>query len=220
MPSAPCLPWEYGSHIDRAKLLPAAAAKVLTGIQAGTYAVEIFARDMRPIHLELFTGLTPHGFDYYAGNYRGSHHRCLRSYEVEIRTDLMVGTKAIGVQGEVNRLGMSIVRNVEAIEQAFQILSRPMTPIQRTVVVVRLACSAFVSYLTVHPFADGNGHTARALLWLLLFRFGYVPSGWTIEPRPGIPDYGQLISQHRRGQRDALEQYVLRRISLAKPLPN
>jgi Fic family protein len=85
---------------------------------------------------------------------------------------------------------------------------------------VKLACSAFVTFLTVHPYADGNGHTARALLWLLLFRFGYVPSGWTIEPRPSILDYGTLIAQHRRGIRDPLEQYVLKRISLARPLSN
>ncbi len=218
MPPVLCPEWQYGSHPDRARLLPASAATVLTGIQAGKYPVNQYAPDTRPIHLTLFTGLAPHGFQYYAGNYRGSHHRCLKNYEVKIDGDPLVGTKAVKVKNEIERLGKLIVASVEKIDQALGELRRPMTPAQRATAVVKLACSAFVTYLTVHPYADGNGHTARALLWVLLFRFGYLPNEWTIEPRPAIPDYGTMISQHRRGVRDPLEQYVLQRISLARPL--
>jgi fido (protein-threonine AMPylation protein) len=213
-----CPEWQYGRHTDCSRLLPASAATVLTAIQAGKYPVTKFAQDTRPIHLTLFTGLTPHGFDYYAGNYRGSHHICLKTYEVKIVGDSLVGTKAAKVKSEIERLGKLIVSSVDKIDKALGEQIRPMTPAQRTVAVVKLACSAFVSFLTVHPYADGNGHTARALLWLLLFRFGYVPSGWTIDPRPSIPDYGALIAQHRRGVRDPLEQYVLQRISMVRPL--
>jgi Fic family protein len=93
-----------------------------------------------------------------------------------------------------------------------------MTPAQRAVAVVKLACYAFVAFLTVHPYADGNGHTARALLWIVLMRFGYVPNEWTIEPRPlTAPDYSTMIAEHRRGRPEPLEQYVLTRLSLAHP---
>jgi fido (protein-threonine AMPylation protein) len=217
VPSAPCPEWQYGGHPDCARLLPASAARLLTGIQAGKYPIVPFAKDTRPIHLELFKGLTPPGFDYFAGNYRGSYHKCLKDYEVTIRSDPMVGSKAAAVLKEIERLGDSIILSADKISQALKALPRPMTPVQRAVAVVKLACHAVVAFLTIHPYADGNGHTARALLWLLLFKFGYVPNGWTIDPT--IPGYGALIAQHRRGVRDPLEQYVLMRISLARPVP-
>ena len=216
MPLVPCPEWQYSGHAERARLLPEAAAKILTGIQAGKYPIIPFAKNTKPIHLELFTGLTPPGFDYFAGNYRGSHHKCLKNYEVGIAGDPRVGSKAAAVQSEIDRLGNSIASWAEKIDKALAALHHPMTPANRALAVVKLACNSFVSFLTVHPYADGNGHAARALLWVLLFRFGYVPSGWTIEPRPGIPDYGVMIAQHRRGMRDPLEQYVLTRISLAR----
>ena len=90
VPDDPCpTNWQYGGHPDRSRLLPVAAATLLTGIQAGKYALRRFAMDTRPIHRTLFTGLTPPGrFDYFAGNYRGSYHRCLKDYKVEIRGDI------------------------------------------------------------------------------------------------------------------------------------
>jgi len=129
----------------------------------------------------------------------------------------MVGANASNVHGEINRLGAAIIKTVDQIEQAIGAVPRPMPPPQRAIAVVKLACHAFVAFLTVHPYADGNGHTARALLWVLLMRFGYVPSEWTIDPRPGVPEYGTMIAEHRRGKPDLLEQYVLARLSLARP---
>ena len=215
---ASCPSWQYSAHPDCARLLPVAAARVLTGIQAGKYPVRNFARDTRPIHLDLFTGLTPRGFDYYAGNYRGSAHRCLKPYEVVIPSDPLVGAKAAVVESDINRLGASIVKAVERIEQALAMLPRPLTPPQRAIAVVKLASYAFVAFLTVHPYADGNGHTARALLWIVLMKFGYLPSEWTIDPRPAaIADYSAMIAEHRRGKQDRLEQYILTRLSLARP---
>ncbi len=203
-----CPSWQYTSHADCARLLPNSSAQLLTGIQGGKYPVEQFARDTRPIHFELFSALAPPSYGYYAGNYRGSHHACLKDYEVMIRTDPMVGTKAVAVSSEIQRLGQSVVNSVEQIEAALKALPTPLTAAQRAIAVVRLACAAFVSFLTVHPYADGNGHTARALLWIVLMRFGYVPSDWTIDPRPAFSDYGPMIAQHRRGTRDPLEQHV------------
>ena len=215
---ASCPPWQYSAHPDFPRRLSESTARVLTAIQAGKYPVDAFARDTRPIHLELFTGLTPRGFEYYAGNYRGSHHFCLKNCEIKmIPPDPLVGAKASTVQREIDRLGDAIVKWVQQIEQALATRPRPMTQAHRAVAVVKLACSAFVTFLTVHPYADGNGHTARALLWIVLIRFGYVPSEWTIDPRPSIPNYAAMIALHRRGTREPLEQYVLTRLSLARP---
>ena len=43
------------------------------------------------MHAGYFHGLTPPGFDYYAGNYRGSDFPCLRDSVVGIASDRRVG---------------------------------------------------------------------------------------------------------------------------------
>ena len=219
MPDEPCpRDWEYEHHPDYSRLLPVASDIVLTGIQAGRYPVRRFATDTRPIHGTLFKGLTPAGrFDYFAGNYRGSHHRCLKDYEVGIPSDSDVGTKTPLVLSEIDALGKSIVNSVTRLEAMIASLPNPLTPAQRAAAAVKLSCSALVSFFTIHPYANGNGHVGRSLLWILLMQFKFVPSNWTIDPRPAIPNYDMMIAMHRRGQPDALEQYVLQRISLARP---
>jgi fido (protein-threonine AMPylation protein) len=196
-------------------LLAAATAKLLTGINARQYPVDVFARDTRPIHKQLFSDLTPIGHEYYAGTYRGSHQKCLRNYNVEIRTDTLVGAPAPKVFELITRFGTAIVNATAAIDNALRSADNPIDPAERMIAVVRVACDAFVRFLTIHPFADGNGHTARALLWIILVRFDYVPDKWTIEPRPGIPEYGESIAKHRRGDTAPLEQFVLGSISPA-----
>jgi fido (protein-threonine AMPylation protein) len=123
-----------------------------------------------------------------------------------------VGTPASKVFSEITRLGTAIVRMTVDIESALATGALADKNL-RSIAVVRLACDAFVRFLTVHPFADGNGHTARALLWLILFQFGYKPDNWTIDPRPPFPAYPSLIAQHRRGDVAPLEQFVLSCIS-------
>lgn len=207
-----CPAWQYRNHPDCGHLLPAATAVLLTGIQSGNYPVENSGRDTRPIHRQLFAGLEPAGHPYYVGNYRGWHKKCLRNYEVNVG-DPLACAKAAVVLREISQLGEAIVRAVEAIERALESSSATIDPSQRTVAVVRVACDALVRFLTVHPYADGNGHVARALLWIILFRFGYKPDRWTIEPRPAVPTYVEMLSQHRRGKVDPLEQFVLSCIS-------
>ena len=207
-----CPEWDYGSHSDRERLLAAAAADVLDGIVAGNYSVDVFARDTRPIHKQLFNELTPVGHEYYAGTYRGSHQRCLRNYNVGIAGDDSVGTQAAMVFTEITKFGTAVVTATESIHIALESASPLIDPTDRAIAVVRVACDAIVHFLTIHPFADGNGHTARALLWIILFQFGYKPDKWTIEPRP-LQTYGDLIAKHRRRDTEPLEQYVLSCIS-------
>lgn len=209
-----CPNWQYSDHADRERLLSTATEAVITGIIAGKYAVDVFARDTRPIHKQLFSDLAPVGHGYYAGNYRGSHQKCLRNYNVGILGDSLVGTQAAKVFGEITKFGTAIVHATELIDSALTSADKPIDPTDRVIAVVRVACDAFVRFLTIHPFADGNGHTARVLLWIILFRFGYIPDKWTIEPRPPFPDYSESIAKHRRGDTAPLEQFVLSCISI------
>ncbi len=180
---------------------------------AGEFPVAEYVPDTRPIHRDLFAGLGPAGHDYYVGNYRGFHKMCLRDYDVTVGDPLACSRPAM-VQADISRFGMDVVDAVVAIEQALAAAPQIFGPEQNAVAVVRISCLAFVRFLTIHPYADGNGHIARSLLWIVLRHFGYIPDRWTIEPRPAIPNYLDLIAMHRRGITAPLEQFVLGSISM------
>jgi Fic family protein len=75
-------------------------------------------------------------------------------------------------------------------------------PAYRMATTVKFACQVFVAILTIHPFANGNGHIARSLLWAILIHFGYAVPAWTIDPRPPFSEYASMIEAHRRGNVD------------------
>jgi Fic family protein len=77
--------------------------------------------------------------------------------------------------------------------------TQSLAPAERLLRVVTFACAAFERFLAIHPFANGNGHASRFLIWAILGRYQYWPEDWTIEPRPGHPDYLRLILAHRNG---------------------
>ncbi len=77
---------------------------------------------------------------------------------------------------------------------------------------IALACRLFVRFLTIHPYANGNGHIARFLLTGLLKRQGYRLKAFPIEPRPADPPYSDLIKLYRDGKVEPFERYILEQI--------
>jgi Fic family protein len=74
---------------------------------------------------------------------------------------------------------------------------------------MRVACCAFVYFLGIHPYMNGNGHAGRLLLWAILVKFGYIPRRWTVDMRPPDPQYSDGIKRHRNGNFDMLENSIL-----------
>jgi Fic family protein len=72
-----------------------------------------------------------------------------------------------------------------------------LSPEQRLRYLVALAAHVFVAFLTIHPYANGNGHAARLIVWSVFGRYGHWPKNWPVEPRPTDPSYLQLIVLHR-----------------------
>jgi Fic family protein len=83
------------------------------------------------------------------------------------------------------------------------------TPGKRLFLTVRVVAAAFQTFLTTHPFLDGNGHAGRFICWAIFARYGYRPVRWTIDPRPGFPDYVNLIDRHRTGDVAPLEDRLM-----------
>jgi Fic family protein len=86
---------------------------------------------------------------------------------------------------------------------------RKLSDEEKLYATVSFACAAFVQLLTIHPYADGNGHAARFVAWAILGHYDYWPREWTIEPRPTHATYADEIVAHRNGNPTPLIRHML-----------
>jgi Fic family protein len=113
----------------------------------------------------------------------------------------------------MERLAKNISDGIAALDEAGRLPNAQLSPNEKVLFAVVFACRVFETFLRVHPFANGNGHAARFLIWAILGRYGYWPTNWPIEPRPPDPPYTNLIMMHRNGNREPLERFVLQCIA-------
>lgn len=208
-----CPAWEYDQHPRRAEVLKRTTAETLGALAVGSLDTAAVAVDTRIIHRHLFSELIPPGYDYYAGHYRGENYRCLLYYRVHVPGDPHVAYEPSSVW-----LGMReaarVIRDGLAVLDANRDIPDVLIPRpQKVLQVVVFACRVFEFFLRVHPYTNGNGHVARLLVWCLLGRYGYWPRSWPVEPKPSDPPYTQLIVAYRNGNREPLEEFVLKTIA-------
>jgi fido (protein-threonine AMPylation protein) len=204
-----CPPWEYDKIDGCDALLFNRAKFTLMRVRAFTSHEKLaIAGDTRVLHRPYFEGLTPPGFEYYAGHYRGENFTCLRDRLVMILGDPRVGHHPHYVSGSMS----TFVRDMRsAALQGDQIWTAPRalsSQPEKLLRVVQIVVALFVYFLEIHPYLNGNGHMARFILIALLGRYDVYPAKWPIHPRPHR-DYGTLIEQYRSGNRTALERFVL-----------
>lgn len=75
---------------------------------------------------------------------------------------------------------------------------------------VSLAAEAHYKLVSIHPFIDGNGRTARLLMNCLLMMHGYPPA--IIRPRDRAAYLGALETAQLGGSRVAYDSLVLRAV--------
>jgi hypothetical protein len=205
-----CPGWEYNTIPGYDAVLKTRNTELLNLIRAADPAdAESAAKDTRSFHREYFTDLTPDGFDYYAGNYRGDNFRCLLNYEVYIRGDPRVGHAPNAIQAEMQEFSdliAEIFRQLDMIWSADDGTYSQEWKLHRS---IQLAAYAFVLFLEIHPYANGNGHMGRLLVIAILARYNVFFSSWAVHPRPIDPPYTLLIASYRAGNTTGLELFLL-----------
>lgn len=203
-----CPGWEYNNHPQRRVILTARISETLRALISGYVSTLVAATDSRDMHRHIFAELTPIQHEYYAGHYRGEWFPCLRFYAVEINGDPRVGRPPGSVVFLMEELAGEIRSGIIALDS-----NALLTEKERLGYVVALAAHVFVAFLTIHPYANGNGHAGRLIVWSIMGRYGYWPKRWPVEPRPPDPPYTQLITECRNGNPLPLEQYLLQTLT-------
>lgn len=198
-----CPSWEYKGHPQQATIA-GGVALILAALAARKMETLALAIDTREAHRRMFREVTPAGCDYYAGHYRGERFRCLKFCSVTIPTDPRVGAPPELVDFRLRELNAEIRAGIKALDANVLLGDQ-----QRLRYVLALACRAFVAFLTVHPYANGNGHAGRLIAWCITGRYGHWPRRWPVDPRPPDPPYSQLIVDCRNGNPEPLEMYLL-----------
>jgi fido (protein-threonine AMPylation protein) len=203
-----CPNWEYRQHRDAAVLEERCLA-VLRRIAAKDLPFRAAISDTRPIHRHMFEGLTPSACDYYAGHYRGEGFRCLKYLCVHVGNDSRVGTPADRVIADVSHVVQLLKQHLAGIEIGQALPNSQVSETDKLLYLVRFACLVLCEFMRVHPYANGNGHIGRFLVWSLLTSYGFWPKKWPLHDRPPDPPYSHRLKLYRDGTKEPLETFVL-----------
>lgn len=198
--------WEYRDFEGNGPLLQRQSQLLLINLRKGVVSPENSASDARESHRFLFSGLTPEGHEYFAGHYRGEDFPRLKLYEVTVGADPRVGVPAYLVSQAMGSFSRQISAAIVACKKGWELPNSILSAEHKIIYLVKFSCSFLVEFLRVHPYANGNGHIGRFLIFCFLAPFGIWPRRWPLDESP---PYGALISQYRDGNCVPLERFVL-----------
>lgn len=198
--------WDYDDHPGRAKIK---ARCIILGSNLISRSGDFLEKksrykDTRRAHKYIFRLFTPPRYTYYAGNYRGSNHPILKSYNVCIPSDPKVGLIAPRVKQQMAVFDKQFEESMDRFSGLFA--SGKQSKAVLLVLLVEQLANYLVRFLTIHPYANGNGHMARLLVLAMLGRVGIAPAAWTLDDRP---PYDKAIFDYRRGNFKPLARVIL-----------
>ncbi|WP_433693270.1 Fic family protein [Paraburkholderia phenoliruptrix] len=210
---------------------------LLAELKSGAKSPEQHLSDTRPAHRAQFSGLTAKGCEYFAGNYRGSR-GCLVGYEVTIGSDIetthstevgeamdklhaIVNADVKRIIAEAESRASKSVATSDAVDGELQAGAGEQSVGASTEEVseeedlfiknLDIALEHMVNFMAIHPYANGNGHMGRFMLFCFLCLMGMWPEKWPIDKRPPEP-YDYYIKKFREGFPDPLREFVIDQI--------
>ncbi|WP_213766777.1 Fic family protein [Caballeronia sp. dw_19] len=210
---------------------------LLARLRSGEVPERIYLKDTRPVHKALFEGMTAKGCGYFAGNYRGSRD-CLIDYDVTIgfdrRGEVIGTTAASNVAVEMDALHAEISADIKSYfseqssEEVAAVEADVSKPAEGDVEAgggiadgdvdedtfiknLDIALEHMVNLMIIHPYANGNGHVGRFLLFCFLSLMGLAVEDWPLDERPPEP-YDFFIARFREGFPNELRQFVIEQI--------
>ncbi len=202
-----CNNWEYSDH-PAIKTVVDSGAQVLEELLVDPSQHQAAFSDTRYLHLRIFSGTAPKDCPYIAGNYRGSDFPCLRDYRVYFGSNM--GTPPAAVSLLIEDFHNELQVAIGKLDNLTASADSKKSHVTNLVKIVSVAAAMITRFFTIHPYANGNGHIGRLMVWILLARFNRTPVSWTLHKSP--PGYGDLLNLYRAGKKGPLEQFILRSV--------
>lgn len=139
-------------------------------------------------HRDLYQGI-PRPFDYYAGEIRDSDQRFPELIDYEVRVGPNPGVRCELVPSALEQFQARAQAVTARLDAVIAAGAEPHTLTSVQLHGVLTLCAILHGeWVRIHPFANGNGRTARLWANWAALRYG-LPPFVTIKPRPGQP-YG------------------------------
>lgn len=193
--------WEYSEHPkkDDVEVFCEKLLNLLAGDQQEVFSI---LGDTRPTHKKMFEMVVPVGGEYLAGNYRGAYFPQLVDRPVYIPT--VYGYADPGAQfDKVHEFMDAFHKFVDSSLSILRQKASVWSPRERIVAYTKFVGTCFVRFLEIHPYANGNGHISRLLVWCLFAIKSINCSFWNVPKRNDQPT-DQMVTDFRRGNQNAL----------------
>ncbi|MGH2873041.1 MAG: Fic family protein [Solirubrobacteraceae bacterium] len=180
-------PWE-GQSADAPKIA-ANAAKVLSRIASAADQREFPTVALaQQWHRDLYDGIA-RPFDYYAGEFRDSDENFPDLIGYEVQVGGVLGVPAAQVPQALHRFELGAQTAAAQLDAVIAVGADPSGMMPAELHGVLTYCAVLHgNWVRIHPFANGNGRTARLWANWAALRYG-LPPFVTVKPRPRHP-YG------------------------------
>jgi fido (protein-threonine AMPylation protein) len=151
-------------------------------------------------HRRIYGGITL-PVSYYAGGVRDSDPDFPELDGYEVAVSGMRGVPAAQVPGELASFERGAKAAVAGLDEEIAVGEKPARSAQLHGVIT-LCAATHSEWVRIHPFANGNGRTARLWANWAAVRYG-LPPFVTIKPRPPFPAYRVAAVAGMRGDLQA-----------------
>lgn len=200
-----CNNWDYDNHPKR-RLITARCNRLTKAIRRKGSLFERFQYDTRPAHRFVFSAMMPSGCSCIAGSYRGTH-SCgvLLNYRVNVAG--REGAHPASVESEMQVLQLQCALLIRAYREAISDPALGISKEEAFLKLIDIACDLMESIFTIHPYANGNGHMGRLLVWFLLSSNGFHPPKWSVDTKQ---PYDGHLKAFRSGNAQPLKLWLIR----------
>jgi fido (protein-threonine AMPylation protein) len=147
---------------------------------------------------------------YYAGEIRDDDSRFPELIGYEVRVGDRLGAPSREVPGELVRFEASMRRAVRRLDAPIPVGGRPADAGELQSVLT-LGALAHGEWVRIHPFANGNGRTARLWANWCALRYG-LPPFVRLKPRPDGDSYAAAAADSMRGDHRAMVAVLASRL--------
>lgn len=152
---------------------------------------------------------------YYAGEMRDSDPAFPQLIGYDVQVGGLDGVNHADVPAALLAFESGMRTTCARLDQATPVGSVPPSP-AALAAVIRLAAFAHGEWVRIHPFANGNGRTARCWANFVTLRYG-LPAIATIQPRPVDLLYGQAARASMLGNHGPTQAMFAAMLNAALP---